>query len=102
MRLGRIKVLNASDHVFKREKFNGEIMFHWKRTNDCIFTSERLDKNYCEIQSWRNFAHICIVHQTYFWEEQDLAQKQLCSNERNKLKVYIYLKDNKLTCFANS
>ena len=32
------------------------------------YTSERLDKNYCEIQGWINLVQICIMHQkSSFW-----------------------------------
>ena len=29
------------------------------------YTSERLDKKYCQIQGWINLVHICIMHQNH-------------------------------------
>ena len=79
---------------------------YWK---GYIITSKRLNKNYCQIQRWKTIVCCCIMHQTILLRagaqvQNYRAQKQLCSNtsKRNKLKVYISLKQNELACFVNS
>ena len=51
--------------------FNGKIILRlkgfWK---DCVITSKRLDENYCQIQGWKRFVKIRLMHQTFFWGAQ--------------------------------
>ena len=96
---------NVSDGVLKK-KINGEIIFHWDSiVKGYIIAIERLDKNFCQIQAWKHFVHICVVHQISFWEAQNIVYEgdSLCSitPESNELKVCISLKGNKLACFVN-
>ena len=66
-------------------------------------TSERLVTNYCEIENWKNFcACFCYGPNILLRSTIYHAQNRLCSStlKRNKSKVYISLKGNKLTCFA--
>ena len=63
---------------------------------------------YCQIQDWKNFAQvICVMHQTKHASmrgKKYRAGKQFHTYnlKRNDLRVYTYLKDNKLAYFSNS
>lgn len=63
---------------------------------------------YCQIQDWKNFAQvICVMHQTKHASmrgKKYRAGKQFYTYnlKRNDLRVYTYLKDNKLAYFSNS
>ena len=48
---------------------------------------ERLDTNYCQVLGWKTFVHVSIMHQTSFWETQNIVREndQLCSFENEKL-----------------
>ena len=46
-----------------------------KNDKGCVFTSERLDKNYCPIQGWKDFVLICVMHQTSFWRARSNVHK---------------------------
>ena len=94
----------------QKKKFNGEIIIHWKRIK--VITSRRLDKNLCQIQSWKPFVHIWVIwpnvhnhmHQMSFWGALNIVQEDnfvAITLKKNKYKVYMSLKDNKLACFAN-
>ena len=52
--------------------FNEEITCHLKRKDsdwkDCVITSESLDGNYCQVQNWKKFVYISIIHQSSFFE----------------------------------
>ena len=68
-----------------------EIIFHLKRISwkGCVTTSERFDKILLSNSGLKNFAHVCIMHQTSFWGTWNIVQGRLCCNIRksNKLKV---------------
>ena len=63
---------------------------------------------YCQIQDWKNFAQVaCVMHQTkhtFMRGKKYRAGKQfyIYNLKRNDLRVYTYLKGNKLAYFSNS
>ena len=73
---------------------------YWK---DYITTNGTLDENYCQIQGWKDFVHVCIMHQSPFWEACNiLYEKRLCINTLERKELNLSPKVNKLAWFANS
>ena len=105
----QILIIFTDDLVFKMWRIMEKWYFTWKwYWKGCTITNKKWDKNYCQILDWKNFVQIFIMHQTSFWmfEWREILRmnKRLCNSTvlRICLKVYISLKDNKLTSFANS
>ena len=84
-----------------------------KKTENSVITSEtnyckalKLDTNYYEVQDWKIFVHVSIIKHKHPLEGHTLniVHQILCGStlKRNELKVYISLKESKLTCFTNS
>ena len=40
-----------------------------------VITGENLDKSYCQIQGWKYFVYICVMHQTSVWEARNIVHK---------------------------
>ena len=89
--------------------FNGEIIFHSKRIpywKGCVITNERHDVNYCQVQGWKEFMHVSVMHQTSFWGAQNMMHLNDCVaillKKEQIESLYFPQKENKLACFANS
>ena len=51
-------------------------MFHWESIAKGYFIAiERFHKNYCQIQAWKNFVHICVMRPISFWEAQNIVHE---------------------------
>ena len=65
--------------------------------SSCCITSKKVDKNYCKIQGYKKFFTFHALRGRKY-----RAQKRLCAStlKRNKLKVCISLKGNKICMFC--
>ena len=65
--------------MFKRKCY-WEILFSWKKIlKGCVITSEKIDINLCQIQTWKLFLHVLLMHQMCI-KHHKYALKILCSN----------------------
>ena len=49
-----------------------------KKGKGCVIRSESLDKNYCQIQGWKNFVHICAMRKASSWGAQNIVHEIDC------------------------
>ena len=85
----------VSDDTFQRKcLFNGEIMFYSAFKKDTekfvlLNWSERLDKNYWEVQGWENFKYVSIT-KTTFWRAWNIDYENNCAHLKMKGSFQLY------------
>ena len=56
--------------------WRNDISFKKRYWKDCVITN--LDKNYYQIQDWKNFMQLFIMHQTSFLGAQNIVHENDC------------------------